>query len=229
MRTTAALDNEALAAERRYLMAYAMFKLRDTTLADDAVQDTLVAAMAGSGTFAGRSSPRTWLVSILRHKICDVLSAQRRDILVGFDESDGVPDFLPGALFDVRKAIAARDEDRGWGSPEATMDRKQFWAIFAQCLDTIPVRLREVFVLREVMGESIEAVCKDLAISASNCSVILYRARAKLRPCMERHWRGDVAYRTEDPGLTRRLASERVTTRCMCTVAAPPSAQAVAA
>lgn len=225
MRTTAALDNEAVAAERRYLMAYAMYKLRDTTLADDAVQDTLVAAMAGSATFAGRSSPRTWLVSILRHKICDVLSAQRRDILVGFDESDAIPDFLPGAPFDIRKAIAARDEGRGWGSPEATMDRKQFWAIFAQCLDTIPIRLREVFVLREVMGESTEAVCKDLAISSSNCSVMLYRARARLRPCMERYWRGDVTHGTEDAGVNRRVASDRVTTRCVCAAAVPTSAQ----
>src|SRR5207302_2162297 len=59
--------------ERPYLLRYASLQLRDRHTAEDAVQETLLAALAGEGAFAGRSNLRTWLTGILKHKIVDAI------------------------------------------------------------------------------------------------------------------------------------------------------------
>src|SRR5580658_10773584 len=54
-----------------YLFRYAMMRLRDTTKAEDAVQETFLAALRGGKSFAGRSAEKSWLVGILKNKISD--------------------------------------------------------------------------------------------------------------------------------------------------------------
>src|ERR1043165_4696868 len=54
-----------------YLFGYAMFRLRDASAAEDAVQETLLAALQGHKEFAGRGSVRTWLTGVLKHKPAD--------------------------------------------------------------------------------------------------------------------------------------------------------------
>src|SRR5260221_4145446 len=62
---------------RPYLMRYALSQLRDGQLAEEAVQECLLAALEGIEAFGGRSSLRTWLTSILRFKVIDL---QRRAV-----------------------------------------------------------------------------------------------------------------------------------------------------
>ena len=52
-----------------YLFNFAIGQVRDTNVAEDLVQETFLAALKSQNNFSGRSSERTWLVSILRHKI----------------------------------------------------------------------------------------------------------------------------------------------------------------
>src|SRR5687768_15079156 len=66
-------------AERPYLLRYATLQLRDAAAAEDAVQETLLAALAGEANFAGRSNLRTWLTGILKHKIVDSIRRQARE------------------------------------------------------------------------------------------------------------------------------------------------------
>ena len=54
-----------------YLFKYALMRLRDAVRAEDAVQETFLAALKGRKAFAGRSAERSWLVGILKNKICD--------------------------------------------------------------------------------------------------------------------------------------------------------------
>lgn len=51
-----------------YLFSYAMFRLRDPASAQDAVQETFLAALRNRRTFAGKSSERGWLLGILGMK-----------------------------------------------------------------------------------------------------------------------------------------------------------------
>ena len=65
--------------ERPYLLRYASLQLRDTQAAEDAVQDTLLAALAGESGFGQRASLRTWLTGILKHKIIDAIRRTSRE------------------------------------------------------------------------------------------------------------------------------------------------------
>lgn len=57
-----------------YLFRYAFVRLHDECRAEDAVQETLLAALKNLNTFGGRASERTWLTGILRNKIVDIMS-----------------------------------------------------------------------------------------------------------------------------------------------------------
>ena len=64
-------------SHRAYLVRYALAQLRDRQLAEEAVQEALLAALEGIDSFDGRSALRTWLTSILRFKVIDL---QRRAV-----------------------------------------------------------------------------------------------------------------------------------------------------
>jgi RNA polymerase sigma-70 factor (ECF subfamily) len=53
------------------------------------------------------------------------------------------------------------------------------------CMDGLPANQREVFVLREIEELETGEICKILSVSVTNFSVLLFRARARLRECME--------------------------------------------
>ena len=83
--------------------------------------------------------------------------------------------------------------DPAWSDPEAALEQRRFWEIFERCLDRLPGAAGRVFFKREILGEETEAICKDERITASNCWVILHRARLGLRTCLEKNWFGGAA------------------------------------
>lgn len=183
----AAVGPEQLAAERKHLYLYAMIKLRDPDLAEDAVQETLVAAIEALPTFQGRSALRTWLVAILRNKITDLIQARSRLVFAeGDDEHSGEEELE--SLFDRHGMWNRSERPRAWEDPEGALQQQQFWTVFEICLRYLPSKTAEVFTLREVFGEAIESICKNLGITATNCSVMLYRARMRLRTCLDEKW-----------------------------------------
>src|SRR3954465_15693617 len=56
---------------REYLLGYALSRLQERDRAEDAVQDTFLAAISAQKSFTGTSSKRTWLTGILNHKVAD--------------------------------------------------------------------------------------------------------------------------------------------------------------
>ena len=75
-----------------------------------------------------------------------------------------------------------------WGDPEQALNRSQFFDIMDFCLEKLPPNTARVFMMREVMGLESDEICKELAITANNLWVILYRARMSLRECLEQNW-----------------------------------------
>jgi RNA polymerase sigma-70 factor, ECF subfamily len=175
-------------AHRGYLLRVARLQLRDPDLAEDVVQETLVAALSGSG-FSGRSSLKTWLTGILKHKIVDAIRRKQREpqavaAFGGLDAELDIEDF--DALFDDRGGWDAPPAD--WGDPEAALNRRQFMEIMDFCLEKLPPNTARVFMMREVMELETDEICKELTITANNLWVILYRARMALRQCLEQNW-----------------------------------------
>ena len=175
-----------LDAHRGYLLRVARLQLRDDTLAEDVVQETLLAALAGS-TFSGKSSLKTWLTGILKHKIIDAIRRKQREPLLAstFDDECDIED-LDGLFKAPHGAWDSPPAD--WGDPEQALNRRQFFDIMDFCLDKLPPNTARVFMMREVMGLEGDEICKELAITANNLWVILYRARMSLRECLEQNW-----------------------------------------
>jgi len=176
-----------LASHRGYLLRYARLHLRDAALAEDAVQDALTAALASRERFEGRSALRTWLTSILKHKIVDQLRSRERALTDGaafLGEDAGRPE----DDFDAQGRWI--DPPADWGDPDAALQSGQFWRVFRMCCERMPARHALVFSMREVMDMTADEICKNLGISKSNLHVILFRARLSLRSCMTRNWLG---------------------------------------
>lgn len=140
--------------------------------------------------FQGKSSLRTWLVAIMRHKIADALRAGGKMVVVDTSGGEGgePSDDDVESLFDRRGMWDTNARPRAWEQPEAALEQQQFWAVSEGCLQRMPARTAEVFTLREVLGESIEAICKNLDLTPTNCSVMLFRARMRLRTCLNDKW-----------------------------------------
>lgn len=179
---------------RSYLVRYALAQLRDSQLAEEAVQEALVAALESIGGFDGRSTLRTWLTSILRFKVIDL---QRRAVKeraqetleeekVGADDDSWLDDH-----FD--ETGHWRFPPQAWSDPESALEQRRFWEAFERCLSGLPGAASRVFFRREILGDETEAICKDEGITPSNCWVIMHRARLSLRGCLELNWFGKAA------------------------------------
>ncbi|MBS1217183.1 MAG: putative polymerase sigma factor [Proteobacteria bacterium] len=179
-------DHAAIERERGYLLRYARLQLRDPA-AEDAVQETLLAAIEGAARFSGKSSLRTWLTGILKHKIIDHLRRNSREqpLSSGDDaaEADAVDALFAGDGH-------WRDFSADWGNPDAALENRRFWAALELCVQRLPARTARVFMMREVMEMPNEEICKALDITATNCWVLLHRARLTLRECLELQWFG---------------------------------------
>jgi RNA polymerase sigma-70 factor (ECF subfamily) len=173
-------------SHRGYLLRVAQLQLRDRDQAEDVVQETLLAALTGQTGFTGRSSLKTWLTAILKHKIVDAIRRKQREPIAqaSFDEEVDLEDFDP--LFKDNGAWQAPPAD--WGDPEAALNRRQFFDMMDFCLEKLPPNTARVFMMREVMELESDEICKELAITANNLWVILYRARMALRLCLEQNW-----------------------------------------
>ena len=167
-----------------YLYRYAISRVQDPALAEDLVQETFLAALKAREGFEGRSSERTWLTGILKHKIID--SYRKKSTRETPNDAEAFQR-LVDELFDKVgdwQMGPAKWEVR----PDELMERKAFWEVLNQCLSKLSTRLARIFTMREMDGLSTEEICKVLNVSATNCWVMLYRARMHLRRCLEIRW-----------------------------------------
>jgi len=178
-----------------YLFKYALARLRDPARAEDMVQETFLAALKGGKSFAGRSAEKSWLVGILKNKICDHSRKAGRE--TSFTDMEFYSDeeserFVPDGLF--KDAWVHELGPLEWSSdPGASLDSQAFWKTFHDCSNKMPKNVAAVFNLREVDGVESKEICSLLNISESNLWVMLHRARMALRRCLETNWFGKQA------------------------------------
>ena len=180
--TTASAEFRAqLEQLRPYLVRFASLQLRDPSAVEDAVQETLLAALAGEDRFAGRSNLRTWLTGILKHKIVDTIRRAAREPTAGIeDEAEFDALFRANGHWEARPA--------SWSEPQGALEQKQFFSVLEQCLARLPEKTARVFMMREHLGLETDQICKELGITPTHCWVLLYRARMSLRLCLEERW-----------------------------------------
>ncbi len=184
-----AAHQQVLVEFRPQMLKFARLQLQDEASAEDVVQDTMAAALAGMQGFLGRAAFKTWVFTILRHKIVDLLRHRGRLVEVAsLERGEEDMDEAFETLFKANAHWHATTRPRNWGDPEEALNQRQFWQIFEACLEVLPAKTARVFMMREFLGFETEEICRNLEISTSNCHVVLHRARSGLRQCLEKGW-----------------------------------------
>ena len=176
---------DQLVEHRAYLMRFARLQLRNDAWAEDAVSDTLLAALSKPQSFENRSQLKTWLVGILKHKVIDLIRSHAR--LVALPEANGDEgDELDRLNFKADGHFIEPPND--WGDPQQALQQAQFFEVLEACLEHLPPALGRLFLMREWMELSSQEVCKELAITPTNLYVQLHRARLRLQECLNVQW-----------------------------------------
>jgi len=153
--------------------------------AEDALQDTLLAAWQGLGGFEGRASLRTWLYRIATHRCLDARRAASRRPAREWDVP-GVEPPEPTRLGEVvwlqpfPDALLEGAIDAPPG-PEARYEQTEAISLaFVTALQVLPPRRLAVLILRDVLGFHASEVADMLDSSLESVNSALKRARASL-------------------------------------------------
>ena len=168
-----------IAALRPLLVRVARQRLRNDAWAEDAVSETLVAALERPAAFEGRAQLSTWLIGILKHKLVDQVRRHTRERQLDGSDDGGGGD----AATDLADELVS-----DWGDPQHQLARREFMAELERALVALPARQERAFVLRNCMGADTESICRELGVSANNLAVMLHRARGRLRDALRPHW-----------------------------------------
>ena len=163
-------------------------------IAEDIVQDTLLAGLKNAATFEGGSTERTWLLGIAANKIADHFRKRSREAthLAGGRHFREHPDACTCASCDGEFTKDGRwaTVASAWPDASTSEDRDLLLQHLQACLAELPPAQAKLVWLRELKGVPSEQVCKVLAISATNMWTRMHRARSSLRECLENKLRG---------------------------------------
>ena len=186
------LSFEAQLVEHRvYLLRYAQLQLRNTAWAEDAVSETLLAALSKPQSFGNRSQVKTWLVGILKHKVIDLIRCHTREVSQPDSSDQNESDEVDRIAFKADGHFA--EPPAAWGDPHQSLQQRQFFAVLDACLERLPSAMGRLFLMREWLELSFQEICKELALSPTNLYVQLHRARLRLQACLNIHWFGQHA------------------------------------
>lgn len=177
-----------LVDHRDYLLRFARLQLRNDDWAEDAVSETLLAALSSQQSFGNRSQLKTWLVGILKHKVIDLIRSNARLVALPDTQSDEEGDELDRLSFKTDGHFTESPND--WGNPDQVLQQQQFFEVLEACMDRLPPALGRLFLMREWLELSSLEVCKELSITPTNLYVQLHRARLRLQECLNIHWFG---------------------------------------
>jgi RNA polymerase sigma-70 factor (ECF subfamily) len=168
------------------LFRYALVRVRRREVAEDLVQETLLSAMRSREKFAGQSSERSWLFGILKHKMSDYFRELGRE--TSFTDLESLADEFSEKFVPEGYWVHVKGPKEWKPEPDEVMHRAEFWQTMRHCLDKLPERIANVFMLREMDEIESKEICSMLSISEGNLWVMLHRARMALRECLEINW-----------------------------------------
>lgn len=174
--------SDDIETHREYLFNYALGRLRNWEQAEDAVQETFLAALTNVVGFSGNSTKRTWLTGILNHKVCDLLrNTCRNRALFRNLSMDDHGETHAATFATVGFSLPPRD-------PRTELESKELREALNAALQKLPPRQASVYQLYESGSLSGREICQALQISERNLWIILHRARKHLRESLSQ-WR----------------------------------------
>lgn len=170
-----------VAALRPMLVRMARKRLRNEAWAEDAVSETLVAALEKPHAFAGRSSLQTWLVGILNHQAVNQIRRNTRERQIEVSEDEVDRESCSAASDQADEARASLYD------PQECLQQRQFVSILDRCIRALPTNQGQAFILRYWEEEDASNICAQLGVTANNLNVLLHRARLRLRTSLSTH------------------------------------------
>jgi RNA polymerase sigma factor (sigma-70 family) len=170
------------------LWRFVLGRTRSREVAEEVVQETILAAMQGYANFAGGSSERTWLLGIAAHKIADHFRAERRRA-AGSDAGNTQPRDADNAKFHAMFTAKGMwlKPPSDWGvDAGSTTENAEMLAALRRCIEALPPSQAEAVWLRDLLNIPAGEVCKAMGISPTNLWSRMHRARAALRACVEK-------------------------------------------
>src|SRR5262245_43801103 len=189
--------------------------LKDSTEAEDALQEAYLEVYRHSGAFRGEAQVGTWLTRIVINQALMRLRRRRRDRVVvpigerGTTESGFEPDEAEAPVADEKIE-----------SPPAAALRGELRRLLERRIDDLPVAFRTVFVLRDVEDLSVQETAECLAIPSATVRTRLFRARALLREALAR----DLDAATTDVFGFAGERCDRIVASVLARLPAPPPA-----
>ena len=170
-----------------YLYRYAYTRLGSKAKAEDALQETFLAAMKAKERYDGSSPVRYWLRGILRHKIVDTYRKGSREVIV---EDAEAAEIYQTNSFKYGGMVTRKSPDWHF-NPRKAFEQKEFSGVLQDCVSALKGPAKDVFVLSELEGWTTEAVADHLGIKPNYVWVLLHRARTQLRTCIGSKWTRD--------------------------------------
>lgn len=171
-----------------YLYRYALVRVREAVVAEDLLQETLLAAVGSYRAHEGRSSERTWLVGIMKHKVIDYFRRAARNAQIRLTTEDDEIEWFE----ESGPSRGHWRKDRGptsWiGDAGECFESREFWKTLEHCLSQLPPQMSIAFTLREIDGLTSNEICEILNVTPNNLWVLLHRSRRKLRHLLEANW-----------------------------------------
>jgi len=163
------------------LYSWALHKVSDHELASDLVQDTFLAAAEKIDGFKEESTPKTWLFSILNHKIIDYYRKKIKQPVK-------VDNQVFSTFFDEEGSWKKEKRPHQWDEDPHLLDDDEFQAVLKQCLDALPESWNTCVKLKYLSEKKGEEICQELDITPTNYWKIIQRAKLQLRECIEQNW-----------------------------------------
>jgi len=163
-------------------------------VAEEVVQETWLAVLQGIAAFEGRSSVRSWILSIVANRARSRGQREARSApFSSFDDAEDEPAVDPARFL-------PSDHPRWpghWAAPperwaDEKLLAKETLGLMRKAIETLPPAQRQVIVLRDIEGCSAGEVCATLGVSDGNQRVLLHRARSRVRAMLEPHLGGPV-------------------------------------
>lgn len=172
-----------------YLYRYALVRVRDSAIAEDLLQETLLAGIGAATSHEGRGSERAWLAGIMKHKVLDYFRriARTPELQMANQDDGELELFEKTGMWQGhwREDLAPIN----WPvNAVQLLESREFRETLNRCLSRLPRQMAIAFTLREIDGMSAEEICEILDVSPNNLWVILHRGRLKLRQLLETEW-----------------------------------------
>jgi len=164
------------------LYTWAFYKTSQAEVAEDLVQETFLAAAEKLAGFKEKSSAKTWLFSILNHKIIDFY---RKKV----NQPQSLDNSGLAAYFDDNMNWKMNKRPLNWDEDEKhLLDNQDFQEILKKCLEHLPEKWHTCVRLKYLSEKNGAEICQEIGISTTNFWQIIHRAKLKLRDCIETNW-----------------------------------------